>query len=225
MTMGIRAQSRGRGPAFAWVLREPAEEVRVLASFTNRSGPFGRPVRRGSRGHNSFMPERSYPGVYVEEVSSRVHPIEGVATSAAAFVVTTDRLEWVEDAPALGRRRHLYRAVTLEDFADLAMAAPGAGVGRATASPIFQSARLFFENGGSALHLVPVPAGGSLSDALSVLDEVPGLGLLCLPDETDVERLGEALAYAERRRLFLIADPPGDDEASAIDLAGVLAKT
>src|SRR5438552_13960841 len=32
------------------------------------------------------MPERLHPGVYVEEVSGGVRPIEGVSTSTAAFV-------------------------------------------------------------------------------------------------------------------------------------------
>ncbi|HEX9328758.1 MAG TPA: hypothetical protein VF915_19700, partial [Reyranella sp.] len=30
--------------------------------------------------------EISYPGVYVEEISSGAHPIEGVPTSIAAFI-------------------------------------------------------------------------------------------------------------------------------------------
>src|SRR5262249_40620042 len=32
------------------------------------------------------MPERLHPGVYVEEVSGGVRPIEGVSTSTAAFI-------------------------------------------------------------------------------------------------------------------------------------------
>jgi uncharacterized protein len=32
------------------------------------------------------VPPLSYPGVYVQEVSSGVQPIEGVSTSTAAFV-------------------------------------------------------------------------------------------------------------------------------------------
>ncbi|HZH03939.1 MAG TPA: phage tail sheath C-terminal domain-containing protein [Myxococcaceae bacterium] len=37
------------------------------------------------------MPERLHPGVYIEEVSGGVRPIEGVATSTAAFVGETAR--------------------------------------------------------------------------------------------------------------------------------------
>jgi phage tail sheath protein FI len=169
------------------------------------------------------MVEVSYPGVYVEEVSSRVHPIEGVATSAAAFVVTTDEPESVEEALARREVRRPDRAVTASDFSEIAMATPGSGVSRATALPLY--GRLFFENGGGVLYLVRVPAAVSLADALSVLDDVPDLGLLCLPGEMDVERLREALAYADRRRLFLLADPPGDDVESAVELSEALAKT
>jgi len=37
------------------------------------------------------MPEYSHPGVYIEEVSSGVRPIEGVSTSTAGFIGTTER--------------------------------------------------------------------------------------------------------------------------------------
>src|SRR5687768_4507302 len=37
------------------------------------------------------MPEYLHPGVYVEEVSSGVRPIEGVSTSTAAFIGVTSK--------------------------------------------------------------------------------------------------------------------------------------
>jgi phage tail sheath protein FI len=158
----------------------------------------------------------SYPGVYVQEVGSGVHTISGVPTSGAAFVV-----EGIDDAGA--KRSGLARAVTIRDYADFARALPGIGV--AHAEPVARSVRSFFANGGSELHVVPVVPEASWGDQVSALDHVPGVGLLCLPGETDVERLREALAYADRRGLFLIVDPPGDDPEAAVALARSLAET
>ncbi len=158
----------------------------------------------------------SYPGVHVEEVGSVVHTISGVGTSGAVFVV-----EGINAAGA--ERSGPARAVTVRDFADFARALPGIGV--AHAEPVAQSVRSFFANGGSELHVVPVVPEASLGDQLSALDHVRGVGLLCLPGETDIEWLREALAYADRRGLFLIVDPPGDDSDAAVTLARSLAET
>jgi phage tail sheath protein FI len=38
--------------------------------------------------------ERLHPGVYIQEVPSGVRPIEGVSTSTAAFVGTTERVSF-----------------------------------------------------------------------------------------------------------------------------------
>jgi phage tail sheath protein FI len=172
--------------------------------------------RLASVDDNDPMGGISYPGVYVEEVGSRIHSISGVPTSGAAFVV-----EGIDDAGP--KRSGLARAVTVRDYADFASALPGIGV--AHAEPVARSVRSFFANGGSELHVVPVMPEASWGDQLSALDHVPGVGLLCLPGETGVQRLRDALAYADRRGLFLIVDPPGDDPDGAAALARSLAAT
>jgi uncharacterized protein len=159
-------------------------------------------------GENQGVPEISYPGVYVEEVSLRARSIEGVPTSGTAFVVSSDGAEPLD------------RAVTVRDYADLARALPGVATATAEAS-----VRPFFENGGTELHVVEAAPGEALTPALSGLDGIPDLGLLCLPGETDPERLTEALEYAERRGLFLLVDPPGDDPEEAIAMTHALAQT
>src|SRR5207253_7160740 len=83
--------------------------------------------------------------------------------------------------------------------------------------------QLFFANGGADAWVVGVPDGGSPAGALPALDAVPGLALLCLPGQTDPGILGAALRYAERRRAFLIVDPPGPDPDAAVALARELA--
>src|SRR6185503_4829523 len=44
------------------------------------------PTKFAESTERRFMAERLHPGVYVEEVSGGVRPIEGVSTSTAAFV-------------------------------------------------------------------------------------------------------------------------------------------
>jgi phage tail sheath protein FI len=39
--------------------------------------------------------ETLYPGVYIQEVSSRVRTIEGVMTSTAAFIGVTEKILWI----------------------------------------------------------------------------------------------------------------------------------
>jgi phage tail sheath protein FI len=170
------------------------------------------------------MSESSYPGVYVEEVTSGVHAIPGVPTTATGVVVTTHGKDSLGDARSAvpGSTAGLERVVSVADYQSFAVAFPG--IAAAQGSELSLWVRLFFENGGSELFAVRVPPEAPLASSLTVLDEVLGLGLLCLPGETDAARLTETLAYAGRRGAFLIVDPPADaDEAMA--LARMLAKT
>jgi len=79
----------------------------------------------------------SYPGVYVEEVSSGVHTITGVATSIAAFFGRT----------AKGPINKAVRCTSLSDFYR--------GFGGAHASSDLEaSVRQFYDNGGSDCYVV-----------------------------------------------------------------------
>jgi phage tail sheath protein FI len=84
----------------------------------------------------------TYPGVYVEEVSSGVRTIAGVATSIAAFVGYTRK--GVPD-----------KAVTINSFADFERAYGGLD----RDSPISYAVRQFFANGGSQAVVVRVATG------------------------------------------------------------------
>ncbi len=140
--------------------------------------------------------------------SRRAKPIQGVPTSITGFVGAassgpTGRAVRVSSFPDYLRR-----------FGDLD---PASDLGYAVLQ--------FFANGGSDARIVAVPPGGSVTDALAALDDVRGLALLCLPGEADPEALRAALAYAERRRAFLIVDPPGPDPDAAVALARDLGNT
>jgi Bacteriophage tail sheath protein len=145
-----------------------------------------------------------------------VDAITGVSTSIAAFVVR------VESSDATGPNMPLPRfdrLVTVADFAQIALAMPG--IGRAEALP--SAVQQFFGNGGSEACVAQISEGASVSDGLAVLDEVQGLGMICLPGEADPAVLREVLEYAEDRRVFLIIDPPGEDIEAAMELARVMA--
>ena len=96
--------------------------------------------------------ERLHPGVYVEEVSSGVRPIEGVSTSTAAF---------------LGRaeRGQLDRASMVTSFTEF-QATYGAFLGD---SYLAHAALHFFNNGGKRLYVVRVANGAATAD-VSVAD-------------------------------------------------------
>jgi phage tail sheath protein FI len=86
----------------------------------------------------------TYPGVYVEEISSGVHAIVGVATSIAAFVGYTP------SGPD-------HKAVELFSFADFQRNFGGL----AADSELSYAVQQFFANGGTTAYVVRVPKDGA----------------------------------------------------------------
>lgn len=86
----------------------------------------------------------SYPGVYIEEVSSGVHAITGVATSIAAFVGYTRK--GVPD-----------KAVAITSFADFERSYGGLD----RQSPLSYAVNQFFANGGTQAVIVRVASGAN----------------------------------------------------------------
>ncbi|HEY0545850.1 MAG TPA: phage tail sheath C-terminal domain-containing protein [Pyrinomonadaceae bacterium] len=81
----------------------------------------------------------SYPGVYIQEVSSGVHTITGVSTSIAAFFGRT-------------AKGPINKAVRCLSFADFLREFGGAH----TDSDLAQSVRQFFDNGGTDCYVVRI---------------------------------------------------------------------
>src|SRR5260370_33908750 len=79
----------------------------------------------------------TYPGVYIEELPSGVHPITGVATSIAAFV------GWANQGPTTPQ--------LVLSFSDYARMYGGLFQG----SPLGYAVSHFFVNGGRHGHLTP----------------------------------------------------------------------
>ena len=152
------------------------------------------------------MSEILFPGVYLEEVPSGHHAIEGMSTTTTAFLGRSDR----------GPIGMAAKVTTYLAYARIFGAPdPRHELGHAV--------RAFFENGGESAWVVRIAGTDSLADGLTALDLVKEFGLLCMPGETAVEALRQALAYASRRGAFLIVDPPGIELRSAVGLAQALA--
>jgi phage tail sheath protein FI len=179
----------------------------VMPGDVDKNGPTRPEADRAIGKLGEAVPEYLAPGVYVEEVSSRARPIEGVGTSTTGFVGT---------APTGPRGR----AVRIRSFAEFERSFGGLHPGYDMAYAV----HLFFANRGTDAWIVGVPSDASPADGLRALDDVPGLALLCLPGQSDPGLLAAALEYAEERRAFLIVDPPGPDRDAAVSLARELAR-
>jgi uncharacterized protein len=151
------------------------------------------------------MGDAEYPGVYVEELSARAHPIDGVPTSVTAFVASAP---WGS----------LDQPVPIHSLAEFERAFDAASV----SAPLGAAIRLFFANGGrdaivvrASGAAVPPEADGT---GIHALGSDQAFNLLCLPDLGAEASAGEVAATAtvlsaasvvcEERRAILIIDPP-----------------
>jgi phage tail sheath protein FI len=92
------------------------------------------------------MPTLTYPGVYIEELSSGVHTITGVATSIAAFI------GWAPQGPT-------NQATLIQSWADYQ--ALFGGLDRAASWAY--SVNQFFANGGTQAYIVRLAGSFPLS--------------------------------------------------------------
>lgn len=101
------------------------------------------------------MPELLHPGVYVQEVSSGVRPIEGVSTSTAAFIGVADKGPIPGTFLPTGRAAQPVMVTSLTDYTR-----QFGGFRRD--SFLTYAVRSFYENGGRRLYIVRVaPAGAT----------------------------------------------------------------
>ena len=100
----------------------------------------------------------TYPGVYVEEISSGVHTITGVATSIAAFIDTFSR----------GPLNYPIHLLSMSDFERQLG-------GLDTTSEASYAIQQFFLNGGSEAYAVRVAGGAAKAATLEVKDVIDGI--------------------------------------------------
>ena len=96
------------------------------------------------------MAAPTYPGVYIQELTSPVHPITGVATSIAAFVGYTAR----------GIDNRAQQIFSFSDYQRLYG-------GLASNSEVGYSVQQFFLNGGSQAYVVRTPRSGALDASVA----------------------------------------------------------
>ena len=142
------------------------------------------------------MVEILHPGVYVEELPASVHPIEGVATSTAAFA---------------GIGQHRLDPVLVTSLVEFDRVTGGGGPGFLAAA-----VRGFFENGGRRCHVAIGAGRDPLSDALAGLER-EDFSLICCPDEHEVaDAASKLIAFCECRQnvvAILQPEPPIDPAA------------
>ncbi len=154
------------------------------------------------------MPEYLAPGVYIEEVPSGVHPIEGVPTSRAAFI------DIFQQGP-------LNKAMQVTSFAEFERAFGGLDAGSEASYAILQ----YFLNGGQIAWVVRVD--GDLTAETIVGDPAAKTGMhaldgiapsifniMSVPAAANLDQnsfaavISAAEEYCLEKRAFLIVDIP-----------------
>ncbi|HEY6970213.1 MAG TPA: phage tail sheath subtilisin-like domain-containing protein [Candidatus Angelobacter sp.] len=134
------------------------------------------------------MPEFLVPGVYVQEISTGLSPIEGVSTSIAGFV----GIGQITNPPAL--------ITSLADF-ERSVANPS--------SNFFQAVRGFFSNGGKRGYVAGISGKNTVQSALDALAGTK-ISLLASPDQDQFPGAAAAMtSYCEQRKdCFCILQSP-----------------
>jgi len=141
------------------------------------------------------MVEVLHPGVYVEELPTGAHPIEGVSTSTAAFLGSGPR----------GR----LEAALVSSFAEFERA-----VGFSVRGFLPLAVRGFFENGGQRCYVTIGSAADPIDEGLETLAREK-FSILCCPDEHQFpEAAAKLIAYCERRKdvICILQSPPPPDK-------------
>ena len=112
----------------------------------------------------------TYPGVYIQEISSGVHTITGVATSIAAFV------GWANTGPT-------DRAVLVQSWTDFQNQFGGLTSYEGTPNYLGYAVNQFFANGGSQAYIVRLVATAAVvtanagdTQAVKASAPIPGSG-------------------------------------------------
>jgi len=152
------------------------------------------------------MPEYLAPGVYIEEVSLKAHPIDGVPTSNAAFI------DIFQQGP-------LNKALKMSSFAEFERTFGGLHA-RSEAS---YAIRQYYLNGGSVAWVVRVDDASPeqiIGDAaaqtgMHALERIADIfNILCIPAAANLDHqsfaavISAAEKYCRAKRAFLIVDPP-----------------
>jgi hypothetical protein len=153
----------------------------------------------------------TYPAIHIEELPRAAHAIAAAPTGIAAFIGYSHPT----------KTRQFGAAVRVFSFADFEREFGWLAASDLAHARLGHAVHQFFVNGGSdawVVGLEPRPgkddAAFSAADftaqlvAGSALDKVELFDLLVLPGVTDADVVRTALSFAERKRAFMIVDPP-----------------
>jgi phage tail sheath protein FI len=154
-------------------------------------------------------PTITYPGVYVQESPSGVRTIPGVSTSIAVFIGATS------DGPML----EPVRCTNYTEFVRVFLADTLAG-------QLPNYVKLFFLNGGTDCYVTRIASDSDYDKAYNIIDkEVDLFNLMVLPDASlaTVDVYGPASVFCQKRRAFLLMDPPSGWTSAQAASTGVAA--
>jgi uncharacterized protein len=149
----------------------------------------------------------TYPGIYVEEVSSGANPIQAASTSTAGFIGTApDPNVYQNEAHAVNNWAEFQRIY-----------ANDAKEGTHLSNAVFG----FFQNGGSRCYIVNIPKGQSIGDAnrqrgLALLEEIEDISIIAAPGYCDVVSYNALIDHCERLK-FRVAILDAVDTIDSID--------
>jgi hypothetical protein len=145
----------------------------------------------------------TFPGLYMEEVSTGARPIQAVNMSTAAFVGQAP------DASA-----HLNQATPINNWSQFVkeFVPPDGG----TSTPLSHAVAGFFFNGGSRCYIINMPAGDSIAGmekprrtGLKLLQEIDEVSIIAAPGCTDAGSHDALISFAEgSNNCMAICDPP-----------------
>ena len=159
------------------------------------------------------MPEYLAPAVYVEELSSGLHSIEGVGTRTAAFIGVAPKADaYVNDARAINNWSEFIKEFTGEN---------------PTSTPLSHAVFGFFTNGGSRCFVVNVGpgkpvSGGPKRTGLDLLEELDDVAIVAAPGYTDAASYDAVLSHCEKMMdRFAILDSPKEvDKIEQLTVVG-----
>ena len=132
------------------------------------------------------MPSYLTPGVYIEEISSGLRPIQAVGTSVAAFIGV---------APDAAAR--VGEAVRIEDWSTFARIFVRDKV---ATTNLANAVHGFLTNGGATCYVVNLGANANWAQALLEIERIDEVAIIAAPGYTDAITHDALLTHCERLR-------------------------
>lgn len=132
------------------------------------------------------MPSYQTPGVYIEEISSGLRPIQAVPTSIAAFIgIASDPSARVGEAVRIENWSSFARIFVRD---------------KTTTTHLANAVYGFLTNGGSTCYVVNMGQAANLTQALNELERIDEIAIVAAPGFSDAITHDAVLTHCERLR-------------------------